>query len=146
MFHTLLVDQGELLNAARAVRERAYAPYSGYRVGAAVLGGGAIYSGCNVENVSYPVGLCAERAAIAQMVAAGCTRIEAVAVVTKDGGVPCGMCLQALLEFAEDPSRVTIHCADENNLDRKYALADLFPFGFRSTSVGANVAPGRASE
>lgn len=91
-----------LLDAAREVQCRAYAPYSHFRVGAAVLGtSGTIYRGCNVENSSYPVSLCAERGAIAAAVAAGETALSAVAIVADadEPCPPCGMCRQALAEF-----------------------------------------------
>ena len=97
-----------LIDAARRVRESAYAPYSGFKVGAAVRGAsGAVYTGCNVENVSYPEGTCAEAGAIAAMVAAGETRLVEVAVIADSQGPvpPCGGCRQKLAEFgrAETP-------------------------------------------
>nr|WP_111537726.1 cytidine deaminase [Palleronia aestuarii] len=101
----------DLLDAARAVRERAYAPYSGFQVGAAILGaGGAIYVGCNVENVAYPEGTCAEAGAIAAMIAAGETRIREVAVIadSPDPVPPCGGCRQKLAEFADGDVTVTL--------------------------------------
>ena len=89
-----------LIEAAQTVRTNAYAPYSVYPVGAAVLGSdGAIYTGCNVENISFGLTMCAERVAIGAMIAAGCRKVTEVAIATRDGGSPCGMCRQTLAEF-----------------------------------------------
>ncbi|MFA5845130.1 MAG: cytidine deaminase [Coriobacteriia bacterium] len=90
-----------LLAFAREVQEKAYAPYSGFRVGAAVFAGGEIYQGVNVENAAYGSTMCAERAAAAAAIAAGCTEIDAVAVVGDSDAptVPCGACRQFLAEF-----------------------------------------------
>jgi cytidine deaminase len=90
-----------LVRAAVAVRRRAYAPYSDFLVGAAVRAGGRVHAGCNVENASYGLTVCAERAAVAAAAAAGARRLDAVAVAsgTTPPTPPCGMCLQTLAEF-----------------------------------------------
>jgi cytidine deaminase len=101
----MTIDWEELTRAAAEVQKRAYAPYSRYHVGAAVLGGsGRIYAGCNVENASYGLALCAERSAIAQMIAAADKDPRACVVITPGPiiGTPCGMCRQTLAEFAAD--------------------------------------------
>ena len=114
---------------ARHLAERAYAPYSGFAVGAVVVGpSGRSHHGVNVENASYPAGLCAERAALAQMIAFGEREVRMVAVATADGRdvVPCGLCLQALSEFG-DPEVV---CTRGGEV-RVLRLSDLLtaPFG-----------------
>lgn len=129
-----------LIQAARDARERAYAPYSQYLVGASVQGSdGNIYSGCNVENISYGLSICAERNAIFQMVAAGCRELTAVAVVTKDGGTPCGACLQVMSEFVGKGEQVWVHCASEGVECNSILLSDMIPYGFRSDEVRRNV-------
>lgn len=100
-----------LLDAARTVRERAYAPYSRFKVGAALRGAsGAIYPGCNVENVAYPEGTCAEAGAIALMIASGETEIIEVAVIADSPSPvpPCGGCRQKLAEFGRADTPVTL--------------------------------------
>jgi cytidine deaminase len=92
----------DLLAAARAARDNAYAPYSGFKVGAAVRAAGEIFTGANVENAAYGDTLCAERVAVASAVAAGHTDLEEMAIVTDtpEPPVPCGSCLQFIAEFA----------------------------------------------
>ena len=91
----------ELVRTACVYQQRAYAPYSGYCVGAAVLAeDGQVYGGNNIENSAYPSGLCAERVAIFKAISEGNRRITAICVVTKNGGSPCGACRQVMREFA----------------------------------------------
>ncbi|MBV1903255.1 MAG: cytidine deaminase [Marinosulfonomonas sp.] len=101
----------DLLTAAKEVREHAYAPYSNFKVGAAIRSkSGAVYTGCNVENVAYPEGTCAEAGAIAAMIAAGDTEItEALVIADSPLPVsPCGGCRQKLAEFGSSDVRVTM--------------------------------------
>ncbi|MBL8086574.1 MAG: cytidine deaminase [Chthonomonas sp.] len=125
----------DLFDAAVVVRDNAYVPYSGYRVGCALRGSnGTIYTGCNVENVSYGAAICAERSAIMTMVSQGCTEIMELVVVTEDGGTPCGLCLQVIAEFIS-PAAV-IWCAGSTGHFERYSFADLMPNAFRSDRVG----------
>jgi cytidine deaminase len=120
----------KLLAAAREARHHAYAPYSGYAVGAAVhCEDGRIFAGANVENASYGLTICAERMALFRAVNEGARRIDAMAVVTRDGGTPCGACRQVLAEFADGDA--VVWCAsEENSVVEEYRLADLLPFAF----------------
>jgi cytidine deaminase len=118
-----------LVEAARAVREQAYAPYSGFAVGAALLAEGRVFTGVNVENASYPISVCAERNAVAAMVAAGGRRVDAVAVVT-DGATPtppCGGCRQCLWEFGPEAVVLAVTLKGERS---RWTLAELLPHAF----------------
>jgi cytidine deaminase len=120
-----------LIDAARAAREQAYAPYSRFQVGAAVLDErGRIHRGGNVENAAYPQGWCAETSAIAAMVAAGGRRIVAAAVcgVADEPVTPCGGCRQKLREFADDDCPVWI--TDLDHVRATHTLGDLLPNSF----------------
>lgn len=118
---------------AQRARELAYAPYSGYRVGAAIEDEkGSVHVGCNVENVSYGATVCAERNAVSAMVVAGGHRIHRLALVTADGGLPCGICLQVLKEFADD---FPIDLYAEVTLKRTVLLSNLLPLAFDSALV-----------
>jgi cytidine deaminase len=109
-------------------RERAYAPYSRFTVGAALRAAdGAIYVGCNVENASYGLTICAERNAVAHAVARGARDFVAIAVVTESGVTPCGACRQVLVEFG--PAMAVI-VADAHDNYRIYRLGELLPDAF----------------
>ena len=121
-----------LLQSARAVRENAYAPYSGFKVGAALRArSGAVYTGVNVENAAYPEGTCAEAGAIAAMVAAGDTAIAEVCVIADcpDPVPPCGGCRQKLAEFSDGDVVVTL--ATTAGAQQVTSVADLLPGAFR---------------
>ena len=121
----------DMIEAARRAMERAYAPYSGFPVGAVVRGeSGKLYAGCNVENSAYPQGWCAEASAIAAMVAAGERRIVEVAVMGRGEALvtPCGGCRQKLREFAGD--EVVIHVCGPEGLRRSVTLGELLPLAF----------------
>lgn len=121
----------DLIAAADDVRTRAYAPYSGFKVGAALrTATGTIHRGCNVENVAYPEGTCAEAGAIAAMIAAGDTAITEVAVIADAPAPvpPCGGCRQKLAEFAEGSVIVTMATTDGQRLAS--TVADLLPGRF----------------
>ena len=120
-----------LFEAAREAQARAYAPYSGFKVGAAVQGeNGAVYAGCNVENAAYPVGTCAEEAAIVAMIAAGERRIAAILVLGEGQKLvtPCGACRQRIREFATPDTPV--HVAGRDGVRSTFALDDLLPCAF----------------
>ncbi|WP_121630268.1 cytidine deaminase [Tropicibacter alexandrii] len=126
----------QLKDAARAVRENAYVPYSRFKVGAALMSpSGAIHVGCNVENVAYPEGTCAEAGAIAAMVAAGETEItEAYVIADSPHPVPpCGGCRQKLAEFAK--GGVTVTLATTDGQEFVTTVADLLPGAFTSTHM-----------
>ena len=118
----------ELIAQAIEARQRAYAPYSHYKVGAALLGkSGKVYLGCNVENASYSHTVCAERTAILKAVSEGELEFEAIAVVTRNGGSPCGACRQVMVEFAPE---LTIYIADKNGEHRTTTMSKLLPDSF----------------
>ena len=121
----------DLLAAARAVRENAHAPYSGFKVGAAIRGaGGGLHLGCNVENAAYPEGTCAEAGAIAAMIAAGGKAIRAVLVFGEGAELvtPCGACRQRIREFAAPETPVAI--AGPEGIRARFTLEELVPASF----------------
>jgi len=124
-------QQRALLQAARAARLKAYAPYSNFRVGAAVLDEqGQVHAGCNVENAAYPQGVCAEAAALSAMVLAGGRRATALLVVGEGPTLvtPCGGCRQKLREFAAPDTPVLV--ADGVGVQRWFTLEELLPHSF----------------
>ena len=126
--------RAQLVAAAIAAREKAYAPYSKFSVGAAVLGtDGKIYTGCNIENVSYGMTMCAERTALFKMVSEGCTEFEAIAIVAGDNvtdGAPCGACRQVMGEFAESLSGTEVILASLNGDYIVETVASMMPYPF----------------
>ena len=124
------MDQ-RLFAAAKASMERAYAPYSKFQVGAAILAdNGQVYSGCNVENAAYPVGTCAEAGAIAAMVCGGAQQIREIVVVGRGDQLctPCGGCRQRIREFAAPETR--IHVCGPEGLRRTFTCDELLPDSF----------------
>jgi cytidine deaminase len=128
MLEALPMTHNELVASASATRERAYAPYSNFQVGAALLGkSGRVYTGCNVENAAYGPSMCAERVAIFKAVSEGEREFEVIAVVTQNGVSPCGTCRQVMMEFA---SEMTVIIADTQGIIRRTTVRDLLPDSF----------------
>lgn len=122
------MNPADLVRRADEARARAYAPYSGYPVGAAVLtASGTVYTGCNVENASYGLTVCAERVAIQKAVSEGDPEIQAIAVVTEDGASMCGSCRQVLYEFGPD---ATVYLADGSGTFRETDAKTVLPDAF----------------
>lgn len=126
----------KLFSAAAEAKKNAYAPYSEFAVGCAVLAdNGKIYTGCNVENISYPCGTCAEAGAIAAMNLDGSRKIKEI-LITADGQdliAPCGACLQRIAEFAD--SATLVHLADTQAVRKSIKLSELLPFAFKERSL-----------
>ncbi len=128
------VQKKALIQAACEAREQAYAPYSNYQVGAAILvGNGRIVTGCNVENASYGLSNCAERTAVFKAVSEGERELLAVAVCTENGGSPCGACRQVLTEFGAD---VPVWLTDIQGNVRETTLYALLPDHFGPEHLG----------
>lgn len=133
MTENALISKEKLIESALVARNHAYAPYSKFAVGAAVLTPeGEIFTGCNVENAASPEGICAEATAISSMIVGGSRRIEAIAVVGGDANricMPCGGCRQKIQEFGTAKTRVYVADA-EGTLLRELTLADILPEPF----------------
>jgi cytidine deaminase len=131
-------DINSLIEKADTARERSYAPYSNYRVGAALrTKSGRVYTGVNVENAAYTNGICAERVAVFKAVADGEREFEVIALVTDNGGAPCGACRQVLAEFGLD-TQVLI--ADgSHKLVKSTTVGELLPEAFQPSHLGKEV-------
>lgn len=123
----------ELINKAYEAMENAYAPYSNFKVGAAVLADGEVFTGCNIENASYGATICAERCAISKAVSEGKLKIEKIAIVSSSGDftMPCGICRQVMNEFMSDG---IVILTDDKNI-REYAVKELLPSGFSKADM-----------
>jgi len=123
----------KLMDAARIAQENSYSPYSNYKVGAAVLtNDDTIISGCNVESSSYSLTCCAERVALFSAVSDGHKKFKALAVITNDGGTPCGACRQVIWDLCGD---IPIYIADENGKIDKTTSKELLPNAFDDSSL-----------
>lgn len=128
-----MIPPQQLVEYALEARTRAYAPYSGYLVGAAVLtADGQVALGCNVENASYPATICAERVALTSAVAQGLSAPVAIAVATKNGGSPCGVCRQVMAELGPE---MAVYIADEHGAFRTTSVAELLPDSFSGRNL-----------
>ncbi len=128
-------ERGKLIEQAIAARRSAYAPYSNYPVGAALLtASGKVIAGVNVENAAYPTSMCAERTAVYSAVAQGERKFRAIAVVTENGGTPCGSCRQVLSEFGLE-TLVIIARAD-GRIVLETTVAELLPEAFGPSKLG----------
>ncbi|MBU2611254.1 MAG: cytidine deaminase [Chloroflexi bacterium] len=122
-------ERQALIELANEARRQAYAPYSKYQVGAALrTSTGRLYTGCNVENAAYPTSMCAERVAIFKAVSEGETQFDVIAVVTPNGGSPCGGCRQVLAEFGLDT--IVLIADGEGQLLSELPIGDLLPGAF----------------
>ena len=127
------IDAVALVQAALAARQRAYAPYSLYLVGAAVLTtDGTVVIGCNVENAAYPATICAERVALTAAVAQGYRDFVAIAVATRNGGTPCGICRQVMAELGPT---MTVYISDAQGRFQTTSVDALLPGAFRGDSL-----------
>jgi len=127
------MNDQHLVALAQEARKVAYAPYSHYSVGAALLtASGQVFTGCNVENAVYPLCLCAERTAVVKAVSEGQHEFDVLAIATRNGGSPCGACRQVLREFAP---HIRILLADDADHVRQFTLDQLLPESFGPESL-----------
>jgi len=128
---------GDLVKLATEAQTAAYAPYSKFRVGAALRVSGQTYTGANVENASYGLSMCAERTAMFSAVRAGSQALEEVVVITDASppSSPCGACRQVLFEFAKDANAVVVTAINAKGEQRSWTLAQLLPDGFKGDEL-----------
>jgi cytidine deaminase len=127
-------ERQALIDLANEARRRAYAPYSNYKVGAALrTDSGRIYTGVNIENAAYPNGICAERVAVFKAVSDGEVNFDVIAVVTDNGGTPCGGCRQVLSEFGMDT--VVLIADGSGRLVKETSVSELLPGAFRPNDL-----------
>jgi len=133
---TMLTDEQKkrMIISALEAREKAYAPYSGYAVGAALLTkNGEIFTGVNIENAAYPTGTCAERVAVFKAVSEGEREFEAIVVASSNGGTPCGSCRQVLSEFGLDTGIIIVD--GEGNSVQETTVGEILPDAFTSKDL-----------
>lgn len=134
------MENKELVEIAKKAMEKAYVPYSNFRVGAALLtDDGKIFTGCNIENASFGATNCAERTAIFKAVSEGYTNFKKIAIISDSSNItyPCGICRQVILEFGRD---MQIICANKNGEYKEFNLKDLLPYAFTNEDIeGRNV-------
>ncbi len=136
MVHLTVEERRALIDLANEARRRAYAPYSRYQVGASVrTRSGRIFTGCNVENAAYPASICAERVAIFKAVSEGEKEFDALAVVTSNGGSPCGGCRQVMAEFGLDA--VVLIADGDGRLIEETSVGELLPGAFTPKDLEA---------
>lgn len=119
-----------MIQRAVSVREMAYCPYSQYKVGACIKSGEELYDGCNIENASYSLTICAERAALAKMISEGGVSWDTIVIATFDGAPPCGACLQTLSEFCKDKHHAKVVLAKSTEDFKTYTFSELLPLVF----------------
>lgn len=126
----------KLFSKAQKSRQNAYAPYSKFKVGAAIYADDLqIYTGCNVENISYPCGTCAEAGAISAMIASGGKSIIEILIIAEGSQLitPCGACLQRISEFSNEET--LIHLANSNGIQKTLRIQDLLPYKFNEQDL-----------
>lgn len=130
-------ERTALIELANEARRRAYAPYSNYQVGAALrTKSGRLFTGCNIENAAYPTSICAERVAVFKAVSEGEREFEVIAVVTSNGGSPCGGCRQVLAEFGLDT--LVLIADSQGQLVQETTVAGLLPGAFQPGDLPSN--------